>query len=82
MVVAMAETDVDRFVAALGSEFYADDAAIRRAIRQHSSVNLIHHPSAIKVDVFIVGGSPLDEQQIRRRRRVKSLGASGSVSDW
>jgi hypothetical protein len=37
----MAERDVDRFVAALGSEFYADDAAIR----QHSSVNLIHQPS-------------------------------------
>ena len=33
MVVAMVETDVDRFLAALGSEFYADDAAIRRAIR-------------------------------------------------
>jgi hypothetical protein len=59
MVVAMAATDVDRFLAALGSEFYADDAAIRRAIRQHSSVNLIHRPSAIKVDLFIAGGSPL-----------------------
>ena len=32
MVVAMAETDEDRFLAALGSEFCADDAAIR----QHS----------------------------------------------
>ncbi len=71
MVVAMAETDVGRFLAALGSEFYADDAAIRRAIRQHSSVNLIHQPSAIKVDLFIAGGSPLDEQQIGRRRRVQ-----------
>src|SRR5712691_7071731 len=70
-VVAMAETDVGRFLAALGSEFYADDAAIRRAIRQHSSVNLIHQPSAIKVDLFIAGGSPLDEQQLGRRRRVQ-----------
>lgn len=67
IVVAMAETDVDRFLAGLGSEFYADDAAIR----QHSSVNLIHQPSAIKVDLFIAGGSPLDEQQIGRRRRVQ-----------
>jgi hypothetical protein len=71
IVVAMAETDVDRFLAALGTEFYADDAAIRRAIRQHSSVNLIHQPSAFKVDLFIAGGSPLDEQQIGRRRRVQ-----------
>jgi hypothetical protein len=71
IVVAMAKTDVDRFLAALGSEFYADHAAIRRAIQQHSSVNLIHQPSAIKVDLFIAGGSPLDEQQIGRRRRVQ-----------
>ncbi len=71
MVVAMAETDVGRFLAALGPEFYADDETIRRAIRQHSCVNLIHQPSAIKVDLFIAGGSPLDEQQIGRRRRVQ-----------
>ena len=71
MVVAIAETDVDRFLAALGPEFYADDAAIRRAIRRHASANLIHQPSAIKVDVFIAGGSVLDEQQIGRRRRVQ-----------
>lgn len=71
MVVAMVETDVDRFVAALGPEFYADDEAIRRAIRQRSSVNLIHQTSAIKVDLFIAGGSPLDEQQLGRRRHVQ-----------
>jgi hypothetical protein len=71
MVVAMGESDVDRFVAALGSEFYADSAALRRAIRQHSSVNLIHEPSAIKMDLFIAGGSLLDEQQLGRRRRVQ-----------
>ena len=71
MVVAMAETDVDRFLVASGSEFYADSAGIRRAIRQHSSANLIHQPSAIKVDLFIAGGSRLDEQQLARRRRVQ-----------
>lgn len=71
IVVAMGETDVDRFLDVLGSEFYADDEAIRRAIRHRSSVNLIHQTSAIKVDLFIAGGSPLDEQQIGRRRRVQ-----------
>jgi len=53
IVVAMAETDVDCVLAALGSEFYADAGAIRRAIHQRSSVNVIHHASAIKVDLFI-----------------------------
>ena len=71
MVVAMAEADVAPFLAALGTEFYADDAAIRRAIRKHASANLIHQPSATKVDLFIAGGSLLDWQQIDRRRRVQ-----------
>ena len=71
MVVDMTEPDIDGFLAALGSGFYADEEAIRRAIRQRSSVNLIHRASAIKVDVFISGGTPLDQQQIGRRRRVQ-----------
>lgn len=71
MVVAITDADVDCLLIALGGEFYAEDAAIRRAIRERSSVNLIHQSSAIKVDVFIAGGSLLDEQQIGRRRRVQ-----------
>ena len=71
IVVAMTDADVDPLLVALGSEFYADAPAIRRAVRERSSVNLIHQPSAIKVDLFIAGGSPLDEQQIGRRRRVQ-----------
>lgn len=71
MLVAMTEADVDPFVAALGSEFFANDEALRRAIRTQSSMNLIHQPSSVKVDVFIAGGSPLDLQQLGRRRRVQ-----------
>lgn len=71
IVVSITEADVDGFVAALGSEFYADDAAIRRAIRNRSSVNVIHQASAIKVDLFIAGNSILDHEQLDRRRRVQ-----------
>jgi hypothetical protein len=71
MVVAIGDADVDRLVAALGPDFYADDEAIRRAVRERSSVNLIHRPSAIKIDIFIAGGTPVDDLQIERRRLVK-----------
>jgi hypothetical protein len=45
--------DVGRFLAALGPAFYADDAAIRDAIRRHASVNIIHPRSetAVRFDV-------------------------------
>ena len=73
IVVALTDADVDPFVTALGSEFYANGDTIRRAIRQRSSANLIHEASAIKVDLFIAGGSVLDEQQLSRRKRVLVL---------
>jgi hypothetical protein len=69
IVVAMTATQVAPLVAALGPEFYADADSILRAVRERSNVNVIHLPTAIKLDLFIVGGSPLDERQVARRRR-------------
>lgn len=37
----------------LGSEWYADEGAIRAAIESRSSFNLIHLVSAMKADVFL-----------------------------
>lgn len=71
MVVALTEPLIDPLVSALGDEFYADAEAIRRAVRENSSVNLIHLKSSIKVDLFIQGGTPLDAEQLSRRVRIK-----------
>ncbi|MGQ0721071.1 MAG: hypothetical protein ACT4PE_05785 [Candidatus Eiseniibacteriota bacterium] len=71
LLVALSEEQVGPFVAALGEEFYADPAALRRAVRAKSSANLIHQPSSTKVDLFVAGGTPLDAQQLRRRERVQ-----------
>lgn len=37
----------------LGDDWYADEAAIREALQQRSSFNLIHFATAMKVDVFL-----------------------------
>ena len=71
LVVAMTEADVGPFLAALGGGFDADDAAVRRAVRQRSSVNLFHRATSAKVDLFIAGGSPLDRQAMQRRVRLQ-----------
>jgi len=71
LVVAMTEADVEPFLTALGQGFHADDHALRRAIRQRSSVNLFHHSTSTKVDLFIAGGSPLDRQAMQRRVRLQ-----------
>ena len=70
MVVALEERHVEALVAALSAEFYVDADALRRAIRTHSSANLIHQRTQMKVDLFVAGGTPLDAGQLGRRLRV------------
>ena len=71
LVVEIAETDIDQLLSALGDAFYADAEALRRAIRTTSSTNLIHYATSTKIDLFVMGGSPIDEEQMRRRLRLK-----------
>lgn len=71
VVVAMRDRDIDPFIAALGGEFYVDPDALRRALRDRSRANLVHHPTSIKVDLFIEGGSALDADLLARRQRVQ-----------
>jgi hypothetical protein len=70
IVAAMDENRVAELVAALSPDFYVDEESVRRAIRGRSSTNLIHQATQLKVDIFIAGGTPLDAQQLARRRRV------------
>ena len=42
-----------------------------RAARERSSVNVFHRASSIKVDLFVMGGSSLDAEQMERRQRVQ-----------
>ena len=71
LLVELDEKEVAAVVASLGEEFYSDRDSIRQAIRTRSSANLIHLPSSIKVDLFIMGGSPVDEEQMERRQRLQ-----------
>ena len=71
IVVAMTESDIGTVTEALRAEFDVDERAVARAVRERSSVNVFHRASAIKVDLFIVGGSPLDDEQMNRRQRIQ-----------
>lgn len=70
-VVALDESDVPSLVAALSADFYVDDEALNRAVRERSSANVIHQETQLKVDIFVAGGTPLDEQQLHRRLAVE-----------
>jgi hypothetical protein len=57
-------------IAELGSAFYADDQAMRKAVRQARSFNLIHLASMFKVDVFVAGDDPLVREALVRAGRL------------
>jgi hypothetical protein len=70
IVVALTEAQIPDLVSALEHDFYVVEDALRRAVRDASSANLIHQASQLKVDLFVAGGTPLDEQQLKRRQTV------------
>ncbi len=74
IIAALDESHLTALVSALSPDFYLDRESLTRAVRQRSSSNLIHQATQLKVDVFVAGGTPLDEQQLRRRQAV-DLGA-------
>ena len=71
VVAALRESDVPALLSALSTDFYMNEEALRRAVWERSSANLIHHATQLKVDIFVAGDTPLDEQQLRRRRAVE-----------
>jgi hypothetical protein len=73
VVVACVEREVAALVAALAPDFYVDEDAVRRAVRNRTSVNLIDNATMLKVDLFVAGGTPIDAEQLQRRLFV-SLG--------
>ena len=57
-------------VRALGDGFYADVEAIREAILQRRSFNVIHLQTMFKVDVFVQKNRPFDRSQFERRTQM------------
>lgn len=70
-VAAIDEAQVPGLVDALALDFYVDADALRRAVRSRGNTNLIEQRTQLKVDLFVAGGTPLDEQQLRRRQEVR-----------
>jgi len=69
-VVALTRDQVVPLVTAL-PDFYVAEDALYRAVETKGSANAIHQDTQIKVDFFVAGGTPLDEQQLARRQRVE-----------
>ena len=67
LVADISEEQVPQLVAALETDFYVDDRAIRRAIRERRSFNILYLETMYKVDIFILRGDEWSHEQMRLR---------------
>lgn len=70
MVADLRQSDVDAFIDAIGAEYYISREAVVDAVREGGAFNVIHMPTAVKVDIFVAGGDPFDHERLQRRTPV------------
>ncbi|HEU0299920.1 MAG TPA: DUF6036 family nucleotidyltransferase [Longimicrobium sp.] len=68
VVAELKDEHVPAFIAALHADFYLDEAAIREAVRQRWSFNVIHLTTMMKIDVFVAKQDLPTAQEFARRR--------------
>jgi hypothetical protein len=73
-VVALEERHIDGLVAELASDFYIDADLLRAAIVHRASANVIHLPTMVKADLFVLPDTSFARSQMKRRLRLPILG--------
>lgn len=70
VAVLLADEHVDSIVRAAQDDYYVSTEMVREAVASHSSFNLLHHRTGMKVDAFPLADDLLDRWQLGRRQRV------------
>lgn len=73
LVAAVTAAHVPDLIASFRDVFYYDEDAIREAIEERASFNLIHLPTLFKVDVFVAKQDTASHVQLRRGQRFAVL---------
>ena len=68
VVADLKEEHVEPLVRRLGSEYYIDGGMVLDAVERRSSFNVVHLPTMIKVDVFVLKTRNYDQEAMRRKK--------------
>jgi len=69
LVADLSAQHVNPLTEMLKSDYYIDKEMILDAIKRHSSFNLIHLETMLKVDIFIIKDRPYDGVAFQRKRK-------------
>lgn len=81
MAIRLTMSQTEPLVRAVEEEFYVSLDMVRSAVERSSSFNLLHFESAMKVDLFVLGGGELDTRQMDRRQQIQA-GEDVPVTVW
>ena len=68
MVAVLKNHQIQALIANTQNAFYIEEEDVIRAVSRHSSFNVIHLETMIKVDIFVSGSEAIDREEMRRRR--------------
>ncbi|MCD6052597.1 MAG: hypothetical protein K0Q55_4015, partial [Verrucomicrobia bacterium] len=75
LVIQLPPSQVGKFVAAFqGPDYHLDEAMIRSAYQPPHQFNLLHIPSALKADFWMLRPDPFEQEMFQRRVRDKWMG--------
>ena len=78
LVAEMTEETIPGFLNHFGEDFYVSPSAIKEAVQNKSSFNLIHLPTSFKVDVFVSRQRAFDNS-VMDRAVTQNLGNKTSL---
>jgi len=71
VVAAVGPATIEPLRAALeDSGFYVPRSAARNAVAAKRSFSIVHLDTSLKVDIFVAGRTPLDDEELQRRQLV------------
>ena len=79
-VVQLPMAAVPRIVQEFSGDFYLEEAAVRAVFQPPHQFNAIDTRSALKVDFWLAGPAPFDQQMLRRRVKVTLFGEPAWIS--
>lgn len=78
IVMDLSEDQAAALIAGLRDEYYVDAGAVGEALEVGGSFNIIHIPTAVKIDVFIAGEDVLDRARLERRQVLRIPATAGT----
>ena len=78
LVADIGVEDVATFVAEVEEHFHVVEEAVRRAVKDRSSFNLIHEEMLIRADVYVPPADAVHRGELDRTRRVALRSTSGA----